>query len=292
MNHRFKTESARNRFLVPVVTLHAGFVARPARAANLTLQGLFTKGDDVQLFNVAVASNGSIDLRSSGYAGGTTATSAIVTRGGFDTVLTLFSASTSLRAATSSPSRNTRISLSATWQRALAKMSGPNFAADPGFASGGSCPGKMFRDISRTDRRCRDDNWTVSFNNVASVTPTAAVPEPFALLFTNIGLGIPLLMRVHRHHQQRTKLLVASAVGAIAASSQILAQTNPNFSKVNDILHGEDKIQLFSIRASRSQQTNSPPPAALESVDSPKPLQTFPAHMFNQSQAITMVLNR
>ena len=81
MNRWFKPESARNLFLFLAVTLAAAFLARPARAANLTLQGSFAKDDDVQLFNVAVGINSSIDIHSYGYAGGTTATGAIVPRG-------------------------------------------------------------------------------------------------------------------------------------------------------------------------------------------------------------------
>jgi hypothetical protein len=78
MNHRFKTESARNPFLCLAVTLAAAFVARPARAANLTLQGSFANEDDVELFNVAVGSNSLIKIRSYGYASGATASGAIV----------------------------------------------------------------------------------------------------------------------------------------------------------------------------------------------------------------------
>jgi hypothetical protein len=63
------------------------------QASDLTLQGKFTADDDVQLFSVSVAAPATVDIRSYGYAGGTTSTGTVVLRGGFDTIRKLFSAS-------------------------------------------------------------------------------------------------------------------------------------------------------------------------------------------------------
>jgi hypothetical protein len=60
------------------------------QASNITLQGLFTRDDDVQLFDVVIATTGTVDLRTYTYAGGTTSTGTVVPRGGFDPILTLF----------------------------------------------------------------------------------------------------------------------------------------------------------------------------------------------------------
>lgn len=250
MNHWFKTESVRNLIPVLAVALTAAFAASPARAANITLQGLFAKDDDGQLFNFAVASDSSVDIRSYGYAGGTTATGASVPRGGFDTVLTLFSASGAfLNGNDDGPgvapdpstglAADARISANLTagsyilaltqydnfsignLAAGFGEMGRPNFTADSSFASGGSCPGNMFRDISGTEGRCRNGNWAISFNNVASATPATAVPEPSALLFTYMGLGILLAMHVRRQ-QRRRKLPVGNAVVASRDDERVL----------------------------------------------------------------------
>jgi hypothetical protein len=56
-----------------------------AGAADITLQGTFTADDNVQLFSVSLAAAVPVDIRSYGYAGGTTSTGTVVPRGGFDT---------------------------------------------------------------------------------------------------------------------------------------------------------------------------------------------------------------
>src|SRR5690349_14591353 len=61
-----------------------------ARVSNITLQGLFTLDDGVQLFDIVMATTGTIDVRTYSYAGGTTSTGTVVPRGGFDPILTLF----------------------------------------------------------------------------------------------------------------------------------------------------------------------------------------------------------
>ncbi|MBV9675679.1 MAG: DVUA0089 family protein, partial [Acidobacteriaceae bacterium] len=72
--------------------LSTALISRPAQAANIPLQGSINTDDDVQLFAFTVATAGSVDLRSYGYAGGTIPQdggfSLGVARGGFDTILT------------------------------------------------------------------------------------------------------------------------------------------------------------------------------------------------------------
>jgi hypothetical protein len=221
MNHRFKTESARNLILFLAVTLAAAFVARPARATNLTLQGLFAKDDDVQLFNFSVAATGSVDLRSYGYAGGQTSTGTVVPSGGFETILTLFDSSGNLLSenddgagVATDPSTglagDSRITATLNAGRYVLALSQydnfargnmaegfvetghPNFTADPNFTTGGSCPGNQFRDISGAPGRCRNGNWTMDFIGVATVAPVAPVPEPSTaglLLLSSLGFA-------------------------------------------------------------------------------------------------------
>ena len=142
--------------------------------------------------------------RSYGYAGGTTSTGTVVPRGGFDTILTLFSASgvfiddnddgagaavdpTTGQAADARITANLAAGsyiLAVTeydnfsignLSDGFAETGNHNFTADPNFATGGACPGGMFRDISGTAGRCRTGNWALDFVNVTSVT---SVPEP------------------------------------------------------------------------------------------------------------------
>ncbi len=240
-------------------------------ASNVTLQGNFTADDNVQLFSVALGAPAAIDFRSYGYAGGTPSNGSTVPAGGFDTILTLFSASGSFtrttmteRARPSIPQpawRAMRASLpisplAATFWPSLqydnfsigdlgngfTEAGNPNFTADPTFASGGPCPGNMFRDISGTAGRCRSANWTVDFLNVESVTPVTATPEPSALLLAAVGLGLLLASR-GRNLRKRSTLTVA--ILAALATVPLKAQTTncpsvsgPDYCPVSDFLNG------------------------------------------------------
>jgi len=193
-------------------------------ATNITLQGSFTADDSFQLFTISLAAPAAVDIRSYGYGGGTTSTGVVVPRGGFDTILTLFSASGAFiddnddgAGAAVDPitgqaadARITANLAAGSYIVALtqydnfsignlidgfAETGNPNFTADPNFATGGACPGNMFRDISSTAGRCRTGNWTVDFVNVASAT---AVPEPAAPLLVGFGLVLAALARVRR----------------------------------------------------------------------------------------------
>lgn len=336
MNHRFRSATVGNLVLFLAVALATALLSRPAQAANITLQGTIPTDDAVQRFDFTVATAGSIDIRSYGYAGGTTSTGTVIPRGGFDTILTLFSASgvflsenddgagaaTDPQTGQASDARITANLAAGNYILTLTQYDNfsignlaagfgetghPNFTADPSFASGGSCPGNMFRDISGTDGRCRNGNWALAFNNVASVTPVAAVPEPAALLFTGIGLCALLLTRVRRH-QQRTKLMLGSVALAIAAVSPMPAQSNqnPDFTNVDDILRGNRtllnitdlQVVAFSnsglsftqLTTSNSSMTAKPSfPATLPpDIYSPFGVKSFTGSMFNQPQAVTV----
>ena len=67
--------------------------ANPAQAANFSFRGNFTKDNDVQLFNFTVGSPSNVTLKTLSYAGGTQADGTIVSRGGFDPILSLFDGS-------------------------------------------------------------------------------------------------------------------------------------------------------------------------------------------------------
>ncbi len=236
-----------------------------AQAADITLQGTFTADDNVQLFSVSLAAPASVDIRSYGYAGGTTSTGTVVPRGGFDTILTLFNASgvvvddnddgagvaTDLTTGLAADARLNEALSAGSYIVALtqydnfslgnltdgfAEAGNPNFTADPNFAGGGACPGNMFRDISGTAGRCRTGNWALDFANVSNVTPAAPVPEPSALLFVAFGLALLLLGRCR---QRRKAAVLACGFVAALASLPMHAQTGPDFSNVDDFLQGQ-----------------------------------------------------
>jgi hypothetical protein len=318
------------------------------RASNITLQGNFAADDSVQLFSVSILAPAAIDIRSYGYAGGTTSTGTMVPRGGFDTILTLFSASgvfiddnddgagVAVDPATgqASDARITANLAAGSYILALTQYDNfsignladgfgetgnHNFTADPGFASGGACPGNMFRDISGTAGRCRSGNWALDFVNVASVT---AVPEPSALLLAGIGFA---LLLVGRYRNRRKAALLAGAFVAALASVPVQAQTDncptvtsgPDYCHVSDFLNGQRTLlnvtdlqafrlsnfnnggdsnnnigngqDVYQITTSGSQQTL----AKKYFEDSPlgdqsKPLLSFSAHMFAQPSASTL----
>ena len=142
-------------------------------------------------------SSSPVDIRSYGYAGGTTSTGTVVPAGGFGTILTLFDgAGTFLtdndEGAGVAVNPTTALAADAGLTTTLgpgrylvalteydhflvgnladgfAEAGHPNFTADPSFTTGGPCPGNLFRDISGTAGRCRNGNWTVDFVNAAN----------------------------------------------------------------------------------------------------------------------------
>ena len=248
------------------IAFGVALVSPPARAASVTLQGTIGTDDAIQLFNVTVATAGVVDIRSYGYAGGTASTGTVVSRGGFDTILTLFDSAgvfltdnddgagtaTDPLTGLAADARITTNLAGGSYILALTQYDNfsignladgfgetgnPNFTADPNFTLGGACPGNMFRDISGTPAHCRTGNWALDFVNVSSVTPVA-VPEPSALLLACLGLA---LLLVGRCRQRRKATVLACAFVAAFATIPVHAQTNsgPDYSNVTDFLNGQ-----------------------------------------------------
>ena len=197
--------------LYAAIALSLALVSAPAaRGANITLQGTIGTDDAVQLFNVSVATAGSVDILSYGYAGGTTSTGAVVPRDGFDTILTLFSAfgvfiddndddasiaadpATGLtgdaRIAAALAAGSYILALTefdnfsvGNLSDGFAETGNPHFTASDSFTSGGPCPGDVLRDVSGTAGHCRTGNWAIDFVNVDTATAASSVPEPSAM---------------------------------------------------------------------------------------------------------------
>jgi hypothetical protein len=220
------------------MALSIAFLPGVARADNLTLQGTIGADDAVQLFDFTVATLGSVDLRSYGYAGGATSTGMVVPSGGFETILTLFDSSGNLLSENddgagvatdpstglAGDSRITGTLNAGRYVLALTQYDNfargklaegfvetghPNFTADPNFTTGGPCPGNQFRDISGAPGRCRNGNWTVDFIGVATVAPVAPVPEPSTaglLLLSCLGFAWVVQKRKGLHLPSGPKL--------------------------------------------------------------------------------------
>ncbi|HET8824090.1 MAG TPA: DVUA0089 family protein, partial [Terriglobales bacterium] len=320
---------------LPKLTFLIAFVLFPliSPAANLTLQGNFTADDNIQFFSVSLAAPAAVDFSSYGYGGGTTSTGTVAAPGGFDTILTLFSSSGAFlnenddgAGAAEDPStgmpgdaRITANLAAGSYILALtqfdnfsigdladgfAETGHPNFTADPAFTSGGACAGNMFRDILGTDGRCRTGNWTVDFLNISSVAPIA-VPEPSALLLAGVGLALLLMGRLR---SRKKETLLTPILLAALATSPVQAQSDPDFTNVKDILHGnrtllqitdlqvvtwtKDSTQLnfnqlltsnSSVTKTSSSSANIPP-----DIYNPYGTKSFSGSMFNQPQPVTV----
>ena len=68
----------------------AALVATGASAASFSFAGTFARDNDKAAYNFTVAAPTVVTLTSLGYAGGTSASGALVAAGGFDTVLSLY----------------------------------------------------------------------------------------------------------------------------------------------------------------------------------------------------------
>jgi hypothetical protein len=74
-------------------------ITSSAKAADFSFRGNFPADDTVQFFNFTVDTGSDITLRSLSYAGGTQADGTVVSRGGFDPILSVFDVSTGSRIA-------------------------------------------------------------------------------------------------------------------------------------------------------------------------------------------------
>jgi hypothetical protein len=78
------------RFVVVIIGLGVG----NAGAADFSFTGNFSKSNEVQEFNFTVASESSVTWRGFGFEGGTNAAGTTIPQDGFDSLISLFNAST------------------------------------------------------------------------------------------------------------------------------------------------------------------------------------------------------
>jgi len=267
-----------------------------SRAADITLQGNFNADDSVQQFSVFLAAPAIVDIRSYGYASGTTSTGAVVPVGGFDTILTLFDATgafltdnedgagVSVDPATglAADARITTTLTPGNYIVALtefdnfsignlvdgfAETGNPHFTAEASFTTGGPCPGDLFRDISGTAGRCRTGNWAVDFLNVSNVTPVASAPEPAAVLLAGIGLAFVLVGRCGR--RRKAALLAAGLAAALGGVTVHAQDAGPDYSQVSDFLNGQRTLlQITDLQVVSYTQNGAIVPNSINTKDS------------------------
>jgi hypothetical protein len=146
-------------------------------AAKIVLiTGSFTNDNDVQLFNFSVGMTSNVTLRTYSYAGGTNAAGTVISRGGFDPILALFSSAGALIGQNDDGAPGT--------------ANGPNLAngfqrdGQLNFTSGFGCSNHIFCDVSGSNR---DSHWAFDVLNVEGATQVS-VPGPI------VGAGLPGLM--------------------------------------------------------------------------------------------------
>ena len=193
----------------------AAFPLTMPAATDVSLQGTFFNDDNLALFSIQVSTPSSVSIRTLSYAGGTTVHDDIVTRGGFDPVLSLFTGyfdPAGQQIAGNDDGGCGQVGTDSLtghcWDAAIVNFdllpgvytlvlsqtgntpAGPTFG--DGFTRIGSLSytGQDF--VGITDRfwdatpSKRDGHWALDISNVDSV---AQIPEPATFAIVGIGLG-------------------------------------------------------------------------------------------------------
>jgi hypothetical protein len=186
-----------------------GFLAGIASAADFSFTGTFSTDDQLQVFTFKVDTTSTILMRTWGYAGGTNVAGQVISRGGFDPVLSLFDSTGMLIGLNEdgtgfvAPDPNTgaafdsyltRILTPGTYTLVLTQSdnspNGPTFAdgfheqGNPNFTAMFACTNGRFCDVT-TDNR--NGNWAVDIDNVAAaIFPNGAYAVKYA---SNLNIG-------------------------------------------------------------------------------------------------------
>src|ERR1043165_1257442 len=183
-----------------------------ATSANFSFRGTFNRDDNVQVLTFALASSGTVTIRSFGYEGGTNSAGTVVPAGGFDTTLALFNSLGTLIAFNddgptpplvidpvtgfAEDSLLTLNLAAGTYRAALTEFDNvPNGNFSAGFFEQGKgnftpsltgCPATAFCAVSlaASGFSLRNGNWALDI-----LGATQIVPEPGSLVLLTFGLA-------------------------------------------------------------------------------------------------------
>jgi hypothetical protein len=186
-------------------------LAAPAAATDFSFVGTLANDDEVLFFNFTVGAPSLVTLRTYSYAGGTNAAGAVIARGGFDPILSLYNATTGAKIAdnddgnSSVPADSVSGEHYDTYFQSLLGAGNytvsvteyDNFgpATLAGIFNGSSSVG--FADVSGAANNPRDGHWAFDVLNVASASQGGVVPEPatWGLMISGFGLTGAMLRR-------------------------------------------------------------------------------------------------
>lgn len=193
--------------------LHALFasllVSGSASAADFSFNGNFTNDNEVQEFNFNVAGTpADVTLRTWSYAGGINVAGAIINRGGFDPIVTLFDGTGNFINASDDGHLITDPETGLGYDSFLTQnlVAGNYTATLTQFNnSRGPLPADGFRGTFHNNFEGRDPHWALDIQNVntaavgASYISPAPIPEPNSYALLLAGLGLVSLAARRRH---------------------------------------------------------------------------------------------
>lgn len=204
----------RNVLLIAALAICGG----QASGANISFTGVFSTDDQLQQFNFTLSGTSTVTLRTWGYAGGTNANSAVISQGGFDPWLALYSPTgvllqsvdngTCLQVGTDSVTGacfDSFISqslgagiytlvLSQSDNQPAGGTLGDGYTntGNSTFTSSFGCSNGQFCD-SNADNRT--NQWAVDIDNVTSASAVSSVPEPGTVVLLAGGLAAMVVLR-------------------------------------------------------------------------------------------------
>jgi hypothetical protein len=204
-------------------------ISTATTTSNFSFEGLFLTDDQVQLFDFTLATPGTVTFQTWGYGGGTNAAGALVSPGGFESVLTFFDSNgadpDNIPVSCGAGNSYLGACLDAFGQESLA--AGTYTLALTQLGNTSNCPDNFAGDLgcgfsqegngdytpgTTGDPGCtafcgslgntqEDGHWAVDILNVTSATQVGAVPEPTTWVLS-IG-GIAVLLAAMRRRGNR-----------------------------------------------------------------------------------------
>jgi hypothetical protein len=187
-------------------------LASPAAATDFSFVGTLANDDQVLFFDFTVGAPSSVTLRTYSYAGGVNAAGAVIARGGFDPILSLYSLATGVKLysnddggsalapedSVSGEAWDTFLLVAGlpagSYRVAVSEYDNAGPGSLSGVFNGSSSVG--FSDVSQVLNNPRDGHWAFDILNVRSASQVG-VPEPatWGLMIGGLGLAGAMLRR-------------------------------------------------------------------------------------------------